>query len=40
MIHLWLALHKNISILELNYSRINFFALNEIKAIDVELAIN
>ena len=35
MIHLWLALHKNISILVLNYSRINFFALTEIKAIDV-----
>ena len=38
--HLWLALHKNISIHDLVYSRINFFALMEIKAIDAELALN
>ena len=37
---LWLALHKNICISELNYSRINFFALMEIKAIDAELDLN
>ena len=40
MIHLWLALHKNISVSTLNYSRINFFALIEMKAIDAELTIN
>lgn len=38
--HLWLALHKNISIHDLVYSRINFFAIMEIKAIDAELALN
>ena len=38
--HLWLALHKNISVYELNYSRINFFCILEMKAIDAELALN
>lgn len=40
MINLWLALHKNISVSKLNYSRINFFALLEMKAIDNELYMN
>jgi len=40
MMHLWLALHKNISICELNYSRINFFSILEMHAIDAELALN
>ena len=40
MIHLWLALHKNISVCTINYSRLNFFALIEMKAIDAELTLN
>jgi hypothetical protein len=34
---LWLALHDNISITDLAYSRINFFCLTEIIAIDHEI---
>lgn len=40
MIHLWLALHKNISVCELIYSRCNFFAIQEMGAIDLELKLN
>ncbi len=40
MIHLWLALHKNISVCELIYSRLNFFAIHEMGAIDLELKLN
>lgn len=40
MMHLWLALHKNISVHELIYSRINFFAILEMHAIDAELTLN
>jgi hypothetical protein len=40
MMHLWLALHKNISICDLEYSRINFFALQEMACIDMELKLN
>jgi hypothetical protein len=40
IMHLWLALHKNISVVELIFCRINFFALEEIKALDAEIVIN
>jgi len=40
MQHLWVALHVNISVTKLTYSRINFFCLNEIRAIDAELNLN
>ena len=40
MMHLWLALHKNISVCDLIYSRINFFALMEMACIDMELKLN
>lgn len=40
MMHLWLALHKNISVCDLEYSRINFFALQEMACIDMELKLN
>ena len=40
MIHLWLALHKNISVSEVIYSRLNFFAIPEMGAIDLELKLN
>lgn len=40
MQHLWIALHFNVSICKLKYSRINFLAINEIKAIDSELNLN
>ena len=40
MQHLWVALHMNISVTKLNYSRINFFCLSEIRAIDAELHMN
>jgi len=40
MIHLWLALHKNIGVCELDYCRLNFFAIMEMKAIDAELNLN
>ena len=40
MVNLWLALHKNISVCTLNYSRLNFFAILEMKAIDAEMALN
>jgi hypothetical protein len=38
--HLWLAFHKSISVIDLTYSRINFMAIMEQKAIDAELALN
>ena len=40
MMHLWLALHKNISVCDLIYSRINFFAIMEMACIDMELKLN
>jgi len=40
MMHLWQALHKNISVTSLTYTRMNFFAIMEMKAIDAELGIN
>lgn len=40
MEHLWVALHYNISVTDINYSRINFFALESIRAVDAELIIN
>ena len=40
MQHLWMALHMSVSVCTLIYSRINFLALNEIFAIDVELKLN
>ncbi len=40
MQHLWHALHMSVSVCELVYSRINFLALSEIFAIDVELELN
>ena len=40
MTHLWVALHYNISVTEINYSRINFFALETMRAVDAELIIN
>lgn len=40
MMHLWLALHKNISVCDLTYSRINFFSLMEMTCIDMELRLN
>ena len=40
MLHLWMALHCNVSVCKLNYSRINFFAVDEIMALDAELAMN
>ena len=40
MMHLWRALHKNISVCDLEYSRINFFALQEMACIDMELKLN
>ena len=40
MAHLWVALHYNISVTELIYSRINFLAVLNIRAVDAELIIN
>ena len=40
MLHLWMALHYNVTVCELVYSRINFLALDEIMAIDTELQLN
>lgn len=40
MQHLWLSLHMSVSVCKITYSRINFLAINEIMAIDVELKIN
>jgi len=40
MLHLWMALHYNVHISSLIYSRINFFAIDEIMAIDGELILN
>ena len=40
MQHLWLALHFNVSVCKLTYSRINFLAIDEIGAIDAELYLN
>ena len=40
MMHLWMALHYNVSVCDLKYSRVNFFAVNEIMALDAELALN
>lgn len=40
MTHLWVALHYNISVIELNYSRINFLAIESIRAVDEEVYLN
>jgi hypothetical protein len=40
MQHLWVALHVNICVIKLNYSRTNFFCLDEMRAIDAELRMN
>ena len=40
MLSLWMALHYNVNVCKLTYSRINFFALDEIAAIDLEIAMN
>ena len=40
MLHLWMALHYNVTVCKLKYSRINFLALDEIMAIDYELQLN
>ena len=40
MLHLWMALHYNVNVYKLTYSRINFLALDEIMALDAELAMN
>ena len=40
MLHLWMALHYNVKVCKLIYSRINFFAVDEIMAIDAELSLN
>lgn len=37
---LWLALHVNVSVHKLTYSRLNFFAIDEIFALDKELHLN
>ena len=37
---LWLALHVNVGVIDLIYSRINFLALDEIRTIDSELFLN
>lgn len=37
---LWLALYVNASVHKLSYSRTNFFAIEEIFAIDKELSLN
>ena len=40
MMHLWMALHVNISVCKLKYSRINFLSITEMIAIDHELDLN
>ena len=40
MLHLWMALHYNVHVCKLTYSRINFLALDEIMALDAELSMN
>ena len=40
MQHLWVALHVNVSVVKLNYSRTNFFCIQEMRAIDAELRMN
>ena len=40
MLHLWMALHYNINVCTLTYSRINFMALDQIMALDAELSMN
>ena len=40
MLHLWMALHYNVNVCKLTYSRINFLALDEIMALDAELQMN
>ena len=40
MLSLWLAIHYSVNVCKLTYSRINFFALDEIKALDNEIAMN
>ena len=40
MLHLWMALHYNVHVCRIIYSRINFFAIDEIMAIDGELVLN
>ena len=37
MMHLWMALHYNVTVCTLKYSRINFFAITEIFALDAEI---
>ena len=37
---LWLAIHINVSVHKLTYSRFNFLALDEIFALDKELQLN
>ena len=40
MMHLWMALHANISVCQLTYSRTNFLSITEMVAIDHELDLN
>lgn len=40
MSHLWVSLHYNISVTELDYSRINFLAIETMRAVDAELLLN
>jgi len=40
MMHLWMALHVNISVCKLTYTRTNFLAITEMVAIDHELKLN
>jgi len=40
MLSLWMALHYNIHVCDLIYSRSNCFAINEIVAIEMELSLN
>ena len=40
MMHLWMALHVNISVCNLKYSRTNFLSITEMVAIEHELDLN
>ena len=40
MMHLWMALHVNISVCNLVYTRTNFLSIKEMVAIDHELDLN
>ena len=40
MLSLWMAVNANVNLCKLTYSRINFFALDEIAALDLEIALN